>query len=93
MYRIRPHTISRARELGVVVVPSFREGKKIDVLTRDGHYITSVGALGYDDFPSYIEEHGIEYAMQRRHLYMLRHNRDMKKVGSKGWWAFQLLWN
>lgn len=92
MYEIKQYTLDRARDLGVRVAPSHRAGKKIDVLTKDGQYITSIGALGFDDYPTYIEDYGIEYANQRRHLYKLRHNRDRKKVGSRGWFADQLLW-
>jgi len=92
MYKITEHTLDRAKKLGVVVVPSHKEGKKIDVLTKDGRYITSVGALGFDDYGTFIEENGIDYANQRRHLYKIRHERDRKKVCSRGWWADNLLW-
>jgi hypothetical protein len=92
MYTILPYTISRAKRLGVIVQPSKIKGKKIDVFFPDGEYICSVGALGYGDYPTFIETHGQEYADKRRIQYKRRHEKDRNIVGSRGWFADYLLW-
>jgi hypothetical protein len=92
MYHITQYTYDRAKELGVEVSPSKIKGKKIDVYTKGGEYICSVGAKGYADFPTYMELNGIEYAKQKRKLYKMRHEKDRHKVGSRGYYADQLLW-
>lgn len=91
-YNILPYTIARAKRLGVIVKSSSIRGKKIDVFSPDGEYICSVGALGYGDYPTFIELHGQEYADKRRELYKKRHRKDIKEIGSKGWFADYLLW-
>ena len=92
MYHILPYTITRAKRLGVVVKPSLKKGKKIDVFTPDGDYICSIGDIHYKDYPTYIKTHGKEYADFRRELYKRRHAKDRSVIGSKGWFADYLLW-
>ena len=92
MYNILPYTIAKAKQLGVIVKHSLKKGKKIDVFTPEGDYICSVGALSYSDFPHYMISHGNEYADKRRKLYAVRHRKDIQEIGSKGWWAWYLLW-
>lgn len=92
MYHILPYTISRAKRLGVIIKPSTIRGKKIDVFSPDGDYICSVGDIRYKDFPHYIQSNGKEYADKRRELYKKRHAKNIQEVGSKGWWAWCLLW-
>jgi hypothetical protein len=92
MYSISQRSYDRANELGVRIFPSQIKGKKIDVYTKEGQYIASIGALGFKDYNSYIKTDGIQYANNRRHLYKLRHNRDRHIVGSPGFWADQILW-
>ena len=92
MYQITKYTRDKAKKLGVVVRLSTRQGKKIDVYTKDGRYITSVGSRYYYDFPTYIATHGLEYAKKRRRLYKLRHKNDRNVKGSAGYYADQLLW-
>ena len=53
-YKIKSHTRTQARKLGVSVKPSKVKGKKIDVF-RNGKKIASVGAIGYNDYPTYKE--------------------------------------
>ena len=59
MYQIQPHTKNKAKKLGVVVKPSTKLGKKIDVF-EDKVKIASVGALGYGDYATYLQTHGKE---------------------------------
>ena len=89
---IHDYTLKKAKKLGVVVRPSSNPKKKIDVFRKDGTKIASVGAAGYNDYPTYLLERGKVVADERRRLYRLRHAKDLKVVGSPGWWANELLW-
>jgi hypothetical protein len=91
MYQITDYTKLRAKEYGVQVRPSTNSKKKIDVF-RNGEKIASIGAMGYKDYPTYIQEKGKAYADERRRLYNIRHRRNMEQVGSPGFWAGVLLW-
>jgi len=92
VYKILPYTAAQARRLNVKIRPSSRQGKKIDVFDKHGYYITSVGARGYLDYPTYKKLFGKKVADQRRKLYKARHERDRKVKGSPGYFADQLLW-
>ena len=45
MYKISPYTKAKARRLKVIVKPSTRKGKKLDIYDRQGNYINIVGAI------------------------------------------------
>lgn len=90
-YTITPYTYKQARKYGVKVVPSKNRTKKIDVVKK-GKVIASVGAMGMNDFPTYMKKCGKRYAKTRRRLYKIRHNKDRKIKGTRGWWADKLLW-
>jgi len=92
MYKILPYTAAQARRLNVIIRPSSRKGKKIDVFDKEGYYITSVGAKGYLDYPTYKKLFGKTVADQRRKLYKARHDKDRKVKGSPGYFADKLLW-
>ena len=92
MYKIKPYTIEKARQLNVIVKPSEIKNKKIDIYNKKNEYITSVGHTSYSDFPTYIQSNGLEYALKRRDLYQIRHNKYRHIVGSNSWYADQLLW-
>jgi len=92
MYHIQPYTYDQAIKLGVKIAPSHREGKKIDIYDWNGQYIFSIGDISYSDFPTYVKTHGMEYALTRRRLYHLRHKKDSKILGSKGYYSKHLLW-
>ena len=92
MYKILPYTKARARRINVIVRPSKRQGKKLDVFDKNGNYVTSVGARGYLDYPTYRKLYGKEVAEKRRRLYKMRHERDRKIKNTPGWFADQLLW-
>ena len=92
MYEISNYSYERAKDLGVKIKPSTRKGKKIDVFDWNNQYITSIGALGYGDFPTYMKTKGKEYALERRRLYHLRHKKDSEKLGSAGYYAAKILW-
>ena len=90
-YKIKRHTFIQAKKLGVVVKPSTRKGKKIDVF-KNGKKVASVGAIGYGDFPTFKKTKGKEYADKRRKLYKIRHNKNRHKKGTNSYYADQLLW-
>ena len=91
MYKISEYSKMKASKLGVDIKPSKSKGKKIDVF-KDGEKITSIGAKGYKDYPTYVKEKGKSYADERRKLYKERHQKDRTKYGSRGWYADKILW-
>ena len=90
-YRITNYTRKQGRKIGVVVKPSTKPDKKIDVF-RNGEKIASVGAFGMNDYPTFIRKRGITFAKTRRKLYKRRHERDRHIKWSNGWLADKLLW-
>jgi hypothetical protein len=91
-YHITPYTYAKAKALNVTVKPSTNKTKKIDVFNKKGEKIASVGALGMQDYPTYRQTRGNQFAKTRRRLYKMRHNKDRKIKGSRGWFADKLLW-
>lgn len=90
MYKIKRYSYVQAKKLGVQIYPSTRKGKKIDVY-RNGVKIASIGDIRYKDYPTYIEQYGKAYAGNRRKLYYIRHNDDIK-LGTPGYYAAKILW-
>ena len=90
-YLITKYTKAQAKKYGLTVKPSKNKGKKIDVFKNDKK-LGSVGALGYNDYPTWKKKKGIAYAKQRRKLYKKRHENNRKKKYSNGWLADKLLW-
>lgn len=91
MYKIKDYTKNKAKLLGVKVKPSKTKGKKIDVF-KNNKKIACIGALGYSDYPTYIQSKGKDYADKRRKLYKIRHKKDKDIVGTNGYYADKLLW-
>jgi|DEB0MinimDraft_10_1074344.scaffolds.fasta_scaffold50645_2 hypothetical protein len=96
-YKITPYTKQRAKDLGVVVKPSKKENKKIDVFDKQGDLIVSIGGVRKDgsyymDYPNYIKELGKQKADSFRERYKKRHERDRHIKGSAGYYADKLLW-
>ena len=67
-YTITKYTYKQAKKLGVTVKPSTNKTKKIDVYKK-GKKVASVGARGYNDFPTFMKLKGKKYAQTRRKLY------------------------
>lgn len=88
MYDIKQYTLKKAKELGVKVLPSKKKGKKLDVFKND-KLVTSIGAAGMGDYPTYLQNEGATYANERRKLYKLRHKNN---TGVAGFYANKLLW-
>lgn len=91
-YKITPYSYQQARKLGVKIAPSKNPKKKIDVFDWNNQYILSIGAKGYKDYPTYLEEKGKDYADNRRRLYKIRHNKDRQVLGSAGYYSDRILW-
>jgi hypothetical protein len=95
-YKITEYTKLMAKELGVTVKKSTVKGKKIDVF-KAGVKIASIGAVGYNDFPTLLEKERLGKvekgaADRRRKLYKIRHELNRHKVGTPGYYADKLLW-
>ena len=91
MYNITNYTKQQASKLKVTVKPSTNKNKKLDVY-KNNKKIASIGAIGYNDYPTFILKNGKEYADERRKLYKIRHKTDINKIGSNGFYAGRLLW-
>lgn len=88
-YKILPYTYYQAKKHNVTVKPSKNPQKKIDVF-KNKIRIASVGAIGYDDYPTFWKKYGKTFADYKRNLYRKRHKRDLKS--GNGFWANVLLW-
>lgn len=75
----------KAKKLGVTVKESTRKNKKLDVYSRSGEYLVSIGDLRYSDYL----QHGDE---KRREAYRKRHHKNRTVKGSAGYYASEILW-
>jgi len=55
VYKIRDYSYKQAEKLGVEIKPSTNPKKKIDVYKNGKNKIVSIGAMGYNDYPTYLE--------------------------------------
>ena len=92
MYTIKPRQKRAAKKIGVSIKPSTDSKKKLDVYLDDKK-ISSIGDINYNDYASYIKTNGLEYADNRKRLYKIRHEKTRKVVGSKSYYADQILWS
>jgi len=90
MYRIKSYSKKRAAELGVKIKPSTRSGNKIDVF-KNGKKIASIGARGYNDYPTFKEKYGKKFADERKKAYLARHKKNIIK-NTPGYYAAKILW-
>lgn len=90
MYNILPYSYEQAKKLGVEIKPSVVKGKKIDVF-KQGKKVASIGALGYNDYPTYLKQDK-KVAEQKRANYKTRHQSDRTKIGTPGYYADKILW-
>lgn len=91
-YQITDYTKQRAKQLNVTVTRSKSPKKKIDIFNKSGKKVGTAGAIGYMDYPTYMKSRGKKFADKRRSLYRQRHKGENKKIGSNGYWAWNLLW-
>jgi len=95
MYNITQYTKDKADKIGVIVKPSTNKNKKIDVFSKQGEKLASIGAIGFMDYPNYIKTKGLTYANERKRLYLKRHEKEPKiKDGMRtpSYYADVLLW-
>jgi len=92
MYKISLYTRKKAKKLNVIVLPSEKRNKKIDVYDVYGNLLASIGDPNYLDYPSYLKYCGKKIAEDRRKAYKIRHENDRHIKGSAGYYADQLLW-
>ena len=62
-YKIKRYSYNQAKKLNVSIYPSTKPNKKIDIY-KDDVYITSIGAMGMSDYPSYLESEGKNMQMK-----------------------------
>jgi hypothetical protein len=92
-YEIKDYTKKQATKLGVLVYPSDNKKYKIEIYdAKTGEFMFYGGSPAYKDFPTYIEDKGLEYANERRRLYRIRHKKEIENKGSRGWYIANLLW-
>lgn len=93
MYDIKPYTLEQAKKLNVIVQPSEKQYKKLDVFdARDKQYITSIGDTRYGDFPTYLKHYGQEYADKRRAAFHKRFKTETLKPYTNAYYSAKLLW-
>lgn len=98
-YKISKEQLKLAKKLGVMIYPAdAKTVYKIEIYDSQGVYLTSVGDKRYNDYFIYKaaekkKEIPKGYANWRRSLYLQRHEKELEKVGSRGWYAAILCWN
>jgi hypothetical protein len=89
MYKITNYSRKQAKRLGVEIRLSKNTKKKIDVYKKN-KLLCSVGAQGYNNYPTYMIKKGKSFAKTRRRMYKIRHSKDRKK--GCGFYADKILW-
>jgi hypothetical protein len=89
-YSISDYSFQQAKKLGVEIKSSKNPKKKIDVF-KQGKKITTIGASGYNDYPTYMKQDK-ELANQKKILYKKRHEKDRHIKGTAGFYADKILW-
>ena len=95
MYKIKQIQIDKANKIGVTIKPSENKKKKVDVF-KNGKKVGSIGALGYKDYGTYLEELPKKEADKKRKNYLARHSKEPKtKDGKKtnSYFADKILWD
>jgi len=90
MYKIKTYSYNQAEKLGVEIKPSTNPKKKIDVF-KNKEKIASIGAIGYKDYPTYLQEDKKVAEMKRRN-YKARHEKDRHIKNTNGYYADKILW-
>lgn len=94
-YKIKPLQREKAKKLNVIIKPSQNSKKKIDVFNKDGKKIASIGAKGYNDYATYLQNIPKEEADKKRKNYLARHSKEPKMKNGKrtnSYYADKILW-
>lgn len=93
MYDIDDYTYEQAKKIKVIVKPSKKANKKIDVFDSiDEQYITSIGDIRYGDYPTYLKTRGKEFADKRRNAFHKRFKTDSISPYTNIYYSSKLLW-
>jgi hypothetical protein len=92
LYKIHPYSFKVAKKLNLILKPSRDQKHKIDIFDKENNFITSIGALGMNDYEIYLKNEGNKIANEKRKLYYLRHSKDLQKKYTRGWYAWIILW-
>jgi len=92
MYKIKQYSYDKAKILGVQIFPSDNPKHKIEVYDKKGIFICYIGDPKYSDYPTYLETDGEVYAHSRRLAYRKRHAKEANKKGTRGFYAYHILW-
>jgi len=92
MYEILPYSYNQASKLNVIIKPSTRKNKKIDIYDLNNNYLLSIGSIDHFDYPYYIKYKGKEYADMRRKLYKKRFQKTRKIKNTASYFADKILW-
>jgi len=93
-YKIKPLQFQKAKAEGVEIKPSTTRKKKIDVF-KDGKKVASIGAMGYKDYATYLQELPKAEADKKRKSYLARHSKEPKRKNGKktnSYYADVILW-
>jgi hypothetical protein len=90
-YTIKAYSRQRARELGVRIQVSTKPDKKLDVFSKKGEKLASIGAAGMGDYPTFRAVNRELGEWKRKH-YKMRHEKDRHVVGTPGYFADKILW-
>tara|TARA_R110000803_G_scaffold187311_1_gene249710 strand:+ start:6931 stop:7218 length:288 start_codon:yes stop_codon:yes gene_type:complete len=93
-YQIKQIQIDKAKKLGLEIKPSSTKKKKIDIY-KNGEKVGSVGAIGYKDYGTYLEELPKKEADKKRKNYLARHAKEPKtkdKKKTNSYYADKILW-
>jgi hypothetical protein len=91
-YKITEYTKIKAKQNNLIIKPSERKNKKLDVYDSSGKFLAAIGDSRYLDYPSYIQTKGKQYADKRRELYYKRHGNTIGEKNSADRLAKILLW-
>jgi len=92
LYDIQPYSFKIAKKLKLQLKSSEDDKHKIDIYDINGRYLTSIGAIGFNDYEIYLKNDGYKKAEERRKLYFKRHLKDLKTKYSRGWYSWVILW-
>lgn len=99
-YKIKKLQKEKAKKLNVIIKPSTKKNKKIDVFDNQNNLLASIGGVYpdgrfYKDYATYIQELGLDKANEKRKNYLKRHAKEPKiKDGKRtpSYWADVILW-
>ena len=89
MYKITNYTYKKAKELNIIIKPSTKKNKKIDIYDINNKFMFSIGDINYYDDPTYLNIDK-QKAEKRKALFYKRFNNIIPF--SKTYYSAKLLW-